>query len=83
MPSVSFVTGTVLITATLISAQVITGTAQARVGCCLMRETPDTSSPWLEIDKNFDECQRLNRDKDGDNDNIFKPRGKIWWSIEC
>lgn len=80
MRRASLKTVIVLIAFTLITA--MTEIAQAQVGCCMKRQTPDSSTPWVQVGTDFRECQRLNNDED-DNDNVFEQKGRIWWSLKC
>lgn len=59
--------------------------ALAEAGCCMQRESADANSPWVEVGSDFEECQRLNRSKDRneDDDEIFKRRGRVWWNLKC
>ncbi len=52
-------------------------------GCCEQRDNPN-SPTWYRNSLNFSACDQLNRTLD--NDDIFKPKGKVWWNLnpdEC
>jgi hypothetical protein len=49
------------------------------VGCCMQR--PNTNAPWKRNNLTFAACQQLNLALD--NDNIFRPTGRVWWSLQC
>jgi len=48
-------------------------------GCCKQRDS--YSGNWYGNGKNFEECERLNQEKD--RDNVFDQRGLVWWDVGC
>lgn len=61
----------------------VTPASAAGLGCCMQRDSTAPSSPWIKIQADFNECQRLNQQQPDGNDNILEPRGLIRWSIQC
>lgn len=53
----------------------------AQSGCC--RTRTNLSAPWAKrFDLNFAGCRNLNQQLDR-GDNIFEPRGRVWWDQRC
>lgn len=55
-----------------------TGPTAAATGCCLQRS--NASSPWVEISRNFVECEKLNK---SEGDDLFAVSGNVRWSLDC
>ena len=53
----------------------------AAEGCCMERACPDDSCTWYVIQGDYDECKRINDDRDGDD--VESESGLIWWSLDC
>jgi hypothetical protein len=51
----------------------------AQSGCCKQRRS--TSGQWYNTGLSFNQCDNLNRQKDGDN--IYDPVGRVWWDRNC
>ncbi len=52
----------------------------AQSGCCKMRRSVDDD--WRKaLDKTFEECRNLNKERDGDD--LFAKRGLVWWDRKC
>lgn len=75
--------GVTLVTAGFMVVMSVTEVAAGSVGCCMARKDTGADTPWVQIGDDFDQCQRLNRDRDGKNDDIRKPTGRVQWIIDC
>lgn len=62
------------------TAGLYAGAASSGTGCCLQRQ--GAQYPWVEIGKDFAECDRLNQ-AEATPDDIFEEAGRIWWSVDC
>jgi hypothetical protein len=54
--------------------------ALAAAGCCKQRATQ--RDPWYDNGMNFDQCKAANAKEDPP-DNLFDPKGLIWWDVTC
>ena len=55
--------------------------AEASIGCCMVRV--DRSSEWLQSGQSFNDCKRMNTEKDGEKDKLLKKSGLVWWNLRC
>jgi hypothetical protein len=51
----------------------------ATQGCCKARGC--SSCSWYVVPKTYEECQKLNEDRDGDD--VKSKRGIICWDLSC
>ena len=52
-------------------------------GCCMKRDRVSNDAPWYQIGNNFGDCDKLNRNEDNGRDDVFEPKGQIWWNVNC
>lgn len=48
-------------------------------GCC--KERSSTTGRWSKNGKNYEACNGDNKLRDGDD--LFQPRGLVWWDLQC
>ncbi len=61
----------------------MTATSAQNIGCCMQREHQGENAAWIQIGDTFNECQRLNAELDGEDDDVFADTGFIQWLIDC
>jgi hypothetical protein len=80
----------ILATAFVISAFVVLGISTLPFsgdesfgvsGCCKIRECPDESCSWYVISGDYEQCDKLNKERDGDN--LEDEEGLVWWDPLC
>lgn len=74
-----------LLTAAFLTLTLFGGTAiqpvpsaASTLGCCMVRD--GARAPWVQVGTKFSDCERRNARED---DDIFEPRGRVWWNIDC
>jgi hypothetical protein len=50
-------------------------------GCCMQRECPEDTCQWYVMPGDYDNCKKINDQKDGDD--VESESGLIWWSEDC
>lgn len=51
----------------------------ALAGCC--KERSSYNDGWRKNGVSYEACERLNRERDGDN--VNDARGLVWWDVRC
>ena len=67
----------------VVAAASVKQASAASYGCCMQRDSTAPTAPWVQIQADFDECQRRNQQQPDNNDNILEPAGLIRWSVKC